>query len=1372
MKAITRTKTVRRALAASVALAAFCGFAETPDYFVEWVKPSGNLYVDTGIRGKSGTKISVRFYHADADNYANIIGASASGGTQRVGIGFWGESNRYNYGDQDKDAGGAYVPNTYDYIIEQEFSATGVITSRTTYPGGRKAQDVKVDVNTTDYSATQGAVDSGVSLYLFARNNGGAAADFHRGRLYECKVWQLDGNDAWQLAGNFMPCVKDGVAGVYDAVRETILYPVGNTLTAGPAKNLPSWPAAAKVGSVEHPATLWGRISYGASRSGMGNGEWKNIGLNDYVFRGAGDIANLNANSGTWMSGNLAWSQLRFDGWFYVSDDKAGSWTFQQGFDDYFSLTIDGVNVICNPTYNLTANTAAHAIAAGWHRFTIVCGDTYGGYGSGRITLGGVKVPFTVSINGGTALAFNATNFPQGSGRNRVTLDADADWSDRGDVILASGAVLDLNGHSLTVKDIVCDDYVGAVVTNSAAKKSVIYLLGEPTSSKGLADGLIKEVDVKIIIARNGDQVATWTGAANDGSPANAGNWEDLAGEPVVPTAAYTVKITGSNVNMQCPAGTDIACKSFEIGNCTFTANCDWRGLSHTPAIIGAANLNGHVLTLNRLSAIAGSSFSGGAGSAIEFVVDESATVATLSETALIDNAASLSLSGDAKILLRKKDGGGTLTATQMLLGSALYTELVQTNGAVNLGNKVNKMGDVSGRMGTYTMKDGTLTTGGSSEFVIGADGIGTFNMTGGSATIGNWISVGRYSGGNGTFNMTGGSLTVSRTNRPMWVGGDNGTGTFNFGGTATANFKGIDIGKQNTAKGYLNMDGGTLTVSNGDGFNVGRDAAGTVVQNDGTLNVNNTFRLAWGNKNDTITGSYTLNGGVVNVNADCYFGDGRIATYVQNGGTMNANNGVTLANQASSKTTVTLAGGVFKTKFLKKGSGTAAVTLAGGTLKAAADGNILEGIDNLVFGNGTTIDTDGHNTSITGCGYDTVPGSSFVKAGAGTLTAAMPPVETLVVSNGVLALSAAADNRAPLTALAHRWSFTDGSLADSVGGAPDATTVGTALAFADGKVTMSGDGGGTGSLVLGSSLIPGANVTIEIWAQKGAVKSWSRIFEYGYDTSNVLFVPWTYGTTASRSETTLYRDGSTTGSSVRCDNYYNQEGMLHIVVRIAATGDGKAVITTICRNSDPTATPKTATFTTPTWALAKIAGGEFYLGRSHWNDADANATYDEVRIWNGALSDEAIALSYAKGANATTADIAEIVAVDAANVSRTLDLSGGTLDLGGNTLTQPNLTCNGGTVRNGTLTVTDTILLNVGDSITASGTIDLTDAKVQLVDPENLTDGFYFIKPAAYAPLSFVGKPTAENLPTGWQLSVTSNGAKVQKVGFSIYLR
>ena len=107
-----------------------------------------------------------------------------------------------------------------------------------------------------------------------------------------------------------------------------------------------------------------------------------------------------------------------------------------------------------------------------------------------------------------------------------------------------------------------------------------------------------------------------------------------------------------------------------------------------------------------------------------------------------------------------------------------------------------------------------------------------------------------------------------------------------------------------------------------------------------------------------------------------------------------------------------------------------------------------------------------------------------------------------------------------------------------------------------------------------------------------------------------------------------------------------------------------------------------------------------------------------------------------------------------------------------GTTLTQPILTSSGGMVYGGTLKISDKILLNVGDCITASGTIDLTNAKVVLVDPENLTLPFSFIKPAANATLNIVGRPEAENLPRGWLLSVSSNFARIKKNGVVIILR
>ena len=348
--------------------------------------------------------------------------------------------------------------------------------------------------------------------------------------------------------------------------------------------------------------------------------------------------------------------------------------------------------------------------------------------------------------------------------------------------------------------------------------RTILYFNGDPLESKAYAAGIIKGADVKIILAHDGDQVATWTGVANDGNPANANNWLDLAGEPVVPTSAYTVKIAGSNVNLQCPAGTDIACKAFEIGNCTFTTDCDWRGLTFTPTIIGTANLNGHNLYLGHLNAVGGSFVNNAADttSRVLFDVAENGSYSELSEQVFIDNIGNLSTGENVFLsLLKPDDENDTTTATLMLFGKSanVTAEFVQTNGTVNLGSSINKIGVNSGNRGVYRMLGGSLTVAGNSEFVVGASGTGVFNQSGGSVTVNNWFSLGRY-GGNGTYTMTGGSLTANHTSNAMWLGADKGTGTLTIETGATATFKGgIDNGRYSGATGHIILNGGTFNV-------------------------------------------------------------------------------------------------------------------------------------------------------------------------------------------------------------------------------------------------------------------------------------------------------------------------------------------------------------------------------------------------------------------------------------------------------------------------------------------------------------------------------------------------------------------------------
>ena len=1480
--------------AAMAAIAATSTFAaptpeNTPDYFVDWVRSRSNLYVDTGVIGKVGVKAEVSFYYIQHDTYPVMLGAW---GAEKERFNLVMHENRrcrWEYGHYDSgqfsnpamtgmDSNGVNVSMDTEYgtlcDVTVECSATGAMSSTWTGSAGNSI------TATMNASEKYGIIDTQATLFLFAahRKNGSTdgPSQYAYGILRSCKLWtDYDGTGTWTPARDLRPCVKNGRAGLYDAVTEEILYPQGNELEAGPAK-LDSGYA---LGSNAHPGTQWGRIDYrgkgtrsDGGRDGMGNSQWMHLLLTDYTVKGAGDIANLNGSGGNWQNSNLKWSQVRFDGWFQVSSDKAGTWKINQKYDDYFAIFIDGRNVLFNNSYTGEANSTL-AVAEGWHRFTIIAGDTYGGYGCNKDYGSGFgKIPFTVSVNDGAAMAFNTSNFPQGSGSNSYKLTSDEDWSDRGPILLSGGAVLDLNGHNLVVKDIACDDFVGSCITNSASKKSVLYFAGEPLETKAYVDSLIKEVDVKIILAKDGDQVATWTGSVS-GDPANANNWEDLAGEPVVPTASYTVKIAGNNVNLQAPAGTDIACKAFEIGNCTLAADCDWRGLSQTPLLVGAANLNGHVLKLNHLAANAGSTFSGGDGSAVEFVPSEAATYDKLGESVFIDNIANLTLSGSAKILVRKADGAGTLTATELDLGKMHYAELVQTNGAVDLGNEWCAIGGKNNAAGhgVYRMTGGTLTA--AKDFTVASKGVGEFIQTGGNVTLNNWFNIGR-NGGRGTYTITGGAMT-NTYNNTVFVGAEGGTGTINIGGDASVNFYRLTMGGYNEAgnKGYINLSGngsfvtrswGTIgTSKNGYGevnqsgglfsigaeFTVGQNgtgvynltggelrtegylwvgrinvttskgtftqdagtvacndlrigegagSVGTYTQNDGMVLPRSWERIGlsgvgthvqnggtnyfarkvdnWLKMGETATGvgTYTLNDGLLDVFSGIVVGISGTAAFTQNAGMVSAGV-INIATSSGGVGSYTMNGGEVVTASIVGGAGTSSFTANGAMVKSAASGDILSNIDHLKFGlGGLTLDTAGYDVTMTtanGANMIASDACTFTKTGNGTLTVnVLPPVGNMVVSNGTLALSATCDNTAPV-GIAHRWSF-NGNLTDSVTG-NNATWARGDVTYNEGGTAarLTGTAKDTSYIELGPNKVPSDSATFEFWATIRTRRVWTKLFSLGRDTSNVICFTFNRDSDSGVSGLDVTGTSLLTGTGTLAANtpYY-------IVLTFAHNADGSTTVKGLCLDATTKATIGSFERNVANWSLVdRVDQKYFAIGHSFWNDWDAIADIDEVRVWRGALDDTAIALSAQKGPDASAADIAEIVAATTTlPMKRTMEIaSGTTLSIAsGQTLTQP-VVKGSGTIAGGALVVSDKIVAAVGECIEASGTIDLSNAKIELVDPENLSAPFTFLKPTAGQTLTVIGVPTPTNLPKQWKVSVSAGGTgRIAKRGFVFIVR
>jgi len=236
-----------------------------------------------------------------------------------------------------------------------------------------------------------------------------------------------------------------------------------------------------------HAATRLGSLAL-ASNAGFSE-----MGAGHYTLAPAADAVLSGLNGGndggpheTWQKTYVQKRRARFDGWINVTAAQAGTWEIRQGYDDYFGFAIDGEWLILNNTYVYNGSATAD-VSAGWHRFTIVCGDTSGGYGSTATTgilVNGEYVPLAITA-GGNVIAFTGSGFAFGSGApGTITLSGDCDWSALGNARVADGTTIDLNGHNLSLSSI-SSEYLGTVITNSndAVLSTVTFTAPEGAAS-------------------------------------------------------------------------------------------------------------------------------------------------------------------------------------------------------------------------------------------------------------------------------------------------------------------------------------------------------------------------------------------------------------------------------------------------------------------------------------------------------------------------------------------------------------------------------------------------------------------------------------------------------------------------------------------------------------------------------------------------------------------------------------------------------------------------------------------------------------------------------------------------------------------------
>ena len=242
----------------------------------------------------------------------------------------------------------------------------------------------------------------------------------------------------------------------------------------------------------------------------------------------------------------------------------------------------------------------------------------------------------------------------------------------------------------------------------------------------------------------------------------------------------------------------------------------------------------------------------------------------------------------------------------------------------------------------------------------------------------------------------------------------------------------------------------------------------------------------------------------------------------------------------------------------------------------------------------------------------------------------------TAFVLTSLAVVTAQAEQLSVSSVLAHRWSF-NGDYGDSVGGSA-AEAIGAVDFSADEKsVVLPGGPRKSGSLDLGAGILPtdGRPFTIEIWAAQISPQAHSRIFSYHGDTTGPRFtMTWTIGTDVLRDVVHINKSVMSQAESTMAPYAFNVK--YHISITVKPDHKGGCFMRWAKRNLATGAVEKSGSMEGAFYPPDEIESARFFIGQSdNNNDNDANASYDEVRVWNGVLSDDQLSANALAGPDA-----------------------------------------------------------------------------------------------------------------------------------------
>ena len=214
-----------------------------PDAFLEYVEATGSQYVDTGVNAETGLKARIDFAFSSSGlsgaDWAFLDAATvASASDNRTRIFLCHTLNGkpfFGYGLKERGA----PANSFKFVGNQRCEIVADVSDTDSLEVIQNGKKTFSAADREKYAAN-GNINLNLSLFLFSCNYGGNPNWSCKAKLYELKIMKKNGSGGFDLIRHYLPCIKNGRAGLYDKMNGTISYSFTSTeLVAGPVLDKP-----------------------------------------------------------------------------------------------------------------------------------------------------------------------------------------------------------------------------------------------------------------------------------------------------------------------------------------------------------------------------------------------------------------------------------------------------------------------------------------------------------------------------------------------------------------------------------------------------------------------------------------------------------------------------------------------------------------------------------------------------------------------------------------------------------------------------------------------------------------------------------------------------------------------------------------------------------------------------------------------------------------------------------------------------------------------------------------------------------------------------------------------------------------------------